>query len=85
MEAWSRDYDTDKCTYQKIGDIFVRYGHSLILYTEYINGFEKATQAISDMYKKNTKFKAVMDEIHVSWQKKKINITIKTNKVQVLF
>ena len=40
----------------------------LKMYTEYIKDFNKATETINETYTKNKKFKAIMDEIHVSKQ-----------------
>ena len=68
MEAWSKDYesnDSDKS--QRIGDIFMKIGPFLLMYTEYIKEFDKSNNLINDTYAKNPKFKAVMDEIQVSY------------------
>ena len=67
MEAWGKDCESDDCAKsQQIGDIFVKIGPFLLMYTEYIKDFDKSNNMITDMYTKNPKFKAVMEEIHVS-------------------
>ena len=67
MEVWSKDCESDDCAKnQRIGDIFVKIGPFLLMYTEYIKDFDKSNNMISDMYTKNPKFKAIMEEIHVS-------------------
>ena len=68
MGAWSKDLEANNSEdNQKIGDIFIRIGPFLMMYTEYIKDFDKATSLINDTYTKNPKFRAVMDEIHVSY------------------
>ena len=61
METWPQE----SVAKQKIGDIFKTFGPYLILYTEYIKDFEKGLPMINELYCKNQKLKAVMDEIHV--------------------
>ncbi len=53
--------------YQKIGDIMVKFSHFFKMYTEYVKNFENARTIINVQYQKNSKFAAIMDEIHVSW------------------
>ena len=61
MKEWQEDCGSN----QKIGDIFKTFGPYLILYAEYIKDFEKGLPLINDLYTKNNKLRAVMDEIHV--------------------
>ena len=61
MKEWQKDCGSN----QKIGDIFKTFGPYLILYAEYIKDFEKGLPLINDLYTKNDKLRAVMDEIHV--------------------
>ena len=61
MKEWQNDCESK----QKIGDIFNRLGRCLILYTEYIKDYKKGLDLINDLNTKNSKFRAVMDEMHV--------------------
>ena len=61
MAKWPEDPQ-----YQKIGDIMVRLSHFFKIYTEYVKSFENARNTINSHYQKNSKFAAIMDEIHVS-------------------
>jgi hypothetical protein len=68
MDAWSKEYESNYCDKnQKIGDIFIKIGPFLLMYTEYIKEFDKSNDLINETYLKNPKFKAVMEEIHVSY------------------
>ena len=60
-----KDWEKKSEEKQKIGDIFKTFGPYLILYAEYIKDFEKGLPLIQDLYSKNHKLRAVMDEIHV--------------------
>ena len=51
---------------QRIGDIFKKYASFFKMYTEYIKDFDLALNTISQTMEKNPKFKAIMNEIHVS-------------------
>ena len=61
MDKWDIDPK-----YQKIGDIMVKFSHFFKMYTEYVKNFENARNTINIHYQKNSKFAAIMDEIHVS-------------------
>ena len=61
MEAWNSSESN-----QRIGDIFKYFAPFLKMYTEYIQNFDKAMSTINQTYEKNSKFKQIMDEIHVS-------------------
>ena len=61
MDKWEIDLK-----YQKIGDIMVKFSHFFKMYTEYVKNFENARNTINIQYHKNSKFAAIMDEIHVS-------------------
>ena len=68
MKAWQKNYDSnDSDKSQKIGDIFIKIGPFLLMYTEYIKEFDKSNSMINDTYAKNPKFKAVMEDIQVSY------------------
>jgi len=60
MAKWDEDPK-----YQKIGDIMVSLSHFFKIYTEYVKSFENARNTINIYYQKNSKFAAIMDEIHV--------------------
>jgi len=64
MSKWDEDQK-----YQKIGDIMVSLSHFFKIYTEYVKSFENARNTINTYYQKNTKFAAIMDEIHVNYAK----------------
>jgi len=66
MSKWPEDPK-----YQKIGDIMVSLAHFFKMYTEYVKSFENARNTINLHYQKNSKFAAIMDEIHVSTIHKK--------------
>jgi hypothetical protein len=61
MEKWTQDPK-----FQKIGDIMVKFSHFFKMYTEYVKNFENARNTINVLYQKNSKFAAIMDDIHVS-------------------
>jgi hypothetical protein len=61
MEQWSSGEE-----FQRIGDIFVRFSPFFKMYTEYVKNFGNAMTTINTTYAKNSKFAAIMDEIHVS-------------------
>ena len=52
--------------FQRIGDIMVRNAPFLKMYTEYVKNFDTAMTTINTLYSKNSKFAAIVDEIHVS-------------------
>ncbi|XP_057296896.1 FYVE, RhoGEF and PH domain-containing protein 4-like isoform X2 [Hydractinia symbiolongicarpus] len=47
----------------KIGDIFKTLGHCLLLYTEFVKNFDKATSTLNHWIKKSPKFAAVVEEL----------------------
>ena len=61
MGLWNADE-----SYQRIGDIVVKFSPFFKMYTEYVKNFDHAIHTINQMYAKNSKFAAIMDEIHVS-------------------
>lgn len=61
MGLWNSDE-----SYQRIGDIVVKFSPFFKMYTEYVKNFDHAIHTINQMYAKNSKFAAIMDEIHVS-------------------
>ena len=52
--------------FQRIGDIMVKNAPFLKMYTEYVKNFDTAMNTINTLYTKNSKFAAIVDEIHVS-------------------
>ena len=52
--------------HQRIGDIMVKNAPFLKMYTEYVKNFDTAMTTINTLYSKNSKFAAIVDEIHVS-------------------
>ena len=52
--------------YQRIGDIMVKNAPFLKMYTEYVKNFDTAMNTINTLYSKNSKFAAIVDDIHVS-------------------
>ena len=63
MEKWHSDPQ-----YQRIGDIMVKNAPFLKMYTEYVKNFDTAMNTINTLYNKNSKFSAIVDDIHVSDQ-----------------
>ena len=61
MARWGEGED-----HQRIGDIMVKNAPFLKMYTEYVKNFDTAMNTINNLYAKNSKFAAIMDEIHVS-------------------
>ena len=61
MARWEEGED-----HQRIGDIMVKNAPFLKMYTEYVKNFDTAMNTINNLYAKNSKFAAIMDEIHVS-------------------
>ena len=61
MARWSEGED-----HQRIGDIMVKNAPFLKMYTEYVKNFDTAMNTINSLYTKNSKFAAIVDEIHVS-------------------
>ena len=61
MEKWH-----DGLEFQRIGDIMVKNAPFLKMYTEYVKNFDTAMNTINTLYAKNSKFAAIMEEIHVS-------------------
>ena len=61
MARWGEEED-----HQRIGDIMVKNAPFLKMYTEYVKNFDNAMNTINNLYAKNSKFAAIMDEIHVS-------------------
>ena len=57
---------TDGPEHQRIGDIMVKNAPFLKMYTEYVKNFDTAMTTINNFYAKNSKFAAIVDEIHVS-------------------
>ena len=53
--------------FQRIGDIMVKNAPFLKMYTEYVKNFDTAMNTINTLYTKNSKFAAIVDEIHVSY------------------
>ena len=53
---------------QRIGDIFKGFAPFLKMYAVYIQTFDQTLDTINRTYDLNPKFKAIMDEIHVSLQ-----------------
>ena len=60
-------WHTEEC-YQRIGDVIVKFSPFFKMYTEYVKNFDNAIHTIDTTYAKNTKFAAIMDIIHVSFQ-----------------
>ena len=54
--------------HEQIGDIMVKNAPFLKMYTEYVKNFDTAMNTINSLYAKNSKFAAIVDEIHVSRQ-----------------
>ena len=63
MEKWHSDPQ-----YQRIGDIMVKNAPFLKMYTEYVKNFDTAMNTMNTLYNKNSKFSAIVDDIHVSDQ-----------------
>ena len=61
MEKWHEGPE-----YQRIGDIMVKNAPFLKMYTEYVKTFDTAMNTMNTLYTKNSKFSAIVDEIHVS-------------------
>ena len=61
MEKWH-----DGVEFQRIGDIMVKNAPFLKMYTEYVKNFDTAMNTINTLYSKNSKFAAIVEEIHVS-------------------
>lgn len=62
MERWH-----DGLEFQRIGDIMVKNAPFLKMYTEYVKNFDTAMNTINTLYAKNSKFAAIVEEIHVSF------------------
>ena len=60
MSKWQESEE-----YQRIGDIMVKNAPFLKMYTEYVKNFDTAMSTINHLYNKNSKFAAIVDEIHV--------------------
>ena len=58
-------WHTDE-SYQRIGDVIVKFSPFFKMYTEYVKNFDNAIHTINTLYSKNSKFAAIMDDIHVS-------------------
>ena len=58
-------WHTDE-SYQRIGDVIVKFSPFFKMYTEYVKNFDNAIHTINTLYAKNSKFAGIMDEIHVS-------------------
>ena len=56
----------DGVEFQRIGDIMVKNAPFLKMYTEYVKNFDTAMNTINTLYAKNSKFAAIVEEIHVS-------------------
>ena len=61
MELW---HSTKEESNQRIGDIIVKFSPFFKMYTEYVKNFDNAIHTINTTYAKNTKFAAIMDDIH---------------------
>ena len=61
LHSWSSS-DESSC---RIGDVIVRFSPFFKMYTEYVKNFDHAVNTINTIYAKNSKFAAIMDEIHV--------------------
>lgn len=59
MERWH-----DGLEFQRIGDIMVKNAPFLKMYTEYVKNFDTAMNTINTLYAKNSKFAAIVEEIH---------------------
>jgi len=59
MEKWH-----DGVEFQRIGDIMVKNAPFLKMYTEYVKNFDTAMNTINTLYAKNSKFAAIVEEIH---------------------
>lgn len=53
--------------FQRIGDIIVKFSPFFKMYTEYVKNFDNAINMINNFYQKNSRFQAIMDDIHVSY------------------
>lgn len=51
--------------HQRIGDIIVKFSPFFKMYTEYVKNFDNAITTINNLYQKNARFQALMDDIHV--------------------
>lgn len=71
MQLWHTDE-----SYQRIGDVIVKFSPFFKMYTEYVKNFDNAIHTINTTYAKNAKFAAIMDDIHVRRLRK---ITFKHN------
>ncbi len=60
MAGWHQDEAN-----QRIGDIIASFSPFFKMYTEYVKNFDSAINLINTMYHKNSKFAAIMDDIHV--------------------
>ena len=61
MEKWHTGPE-----YQRIGDIMLKNAPFLKMYTEYVKNFDTAMNTMNTQYNKNSKFSAIVDDIHVS-------------------
>ena len=61
MAKWGEDPQ-----HQRIGDIMVKNAPFLKMYTEYVKNFDTAMNTMNTLYNKNSKFSAIVDDIHVS-------------------
>lgn len=64
MELWHKDE-----SFQRIGDVIVKFSPFFKMYTEYVKNFDNAIHTINTIYAKNSKFAAIMDAIHVRKRK----------------
>ena len=62
----SSENQDDSKRNQRIGDIFKGFAPFLKMYAVYIQTFDQTLDTINRNYDSNPKFKAIMDEIHVS-------------------
>jgi hypothetical protein len=59
---------------RRIGDIIVLHSPFLKMYTDYVKNFGHAVAVVNAQYSKNQKFAAIMDEIHVSVEKRSVSL-----------
>ena len=61
-------------SFQRIGDVIVKFSPFFKMYTEYVKNFDNAIHTINTTYAKNAKFAAIMDDIHVSVQRPLVTV-----------
>ncbi|KAL9960559.1 hypothetical protein ACROYT_G034034 [Oculina patagonica] len=58
METWEE--------HERIGDIIKKYGHFLKMYTQYVNGYDKAMSVFQDTMKENSEFATLVSQFQAS-------------------